>query len=175
MEEYLILRGGSRPEESDMHRAFNLAFKVMTMVSCTGENQPTDLFDTGSEPAEWRNGDSLSKFLESTFPIRDHPTLNEKDEAEVDIKSQLRAVHLQKMAGLKFCGTDSLRDHLRMNQETGTVELYHHTSVLKEILSMEGPDCIHSAPSGTASRLVSFSTCCNILEQCCQPQVSHLN
>lgn len=76
MEEYFSSLGeDSQPEESDMHRAFNLAFRVMTMVTCSGENQPADLFDTGSEPAEWRNGDSLVQFFQSAFPIRDHPTL----------------------------------------------------------------------------------------------------
>lgn len=153
MEEYVSLIGEDlQPEESDMHRAFNLAFKVVTMVTCSGENQPADLFDAGSEPAEWRDGDSLAQFFDSAFPVRDHPTLNEKDEAGVDIKAQLRAVQLQNIAGLKFRGTDNLRDHLRMNQETGIVELYHHTSVLKEHLYM-GSLVSHSpAVTGNTSR-----------------------
>lgn len=160
MEEYFSLRGdGSQPEESDMHRAFNLAFKIMTMVTCSGESQPADLFDGGSEPVEWRNEDSLAQFLESAFPIRDHPTLNEKDETEIDIKSQLKASQLQNIAGLKFRGTDNLGDHLRMNQETGVVELYHHTSVLKEHLYLG-----HSEENGLAvpdntSRSVLIPVC----------------
>lgn len=137
MEEYVSLLGeGSRPEESDLHRAFNLAFKVMTMVSISGENKSTDHSDATSEPTEWRNGDSLAQFFESAFPIRPHPTLNEKDETEIDIKSQLNVIQLQS-AGLKFRGTDNLRDHLRINQETGFVELYQHTSVLKQDVSVE--------------------------------------
>lgn len=139
-----------------MHRAFNLAFKVMTMVTCSGENYPTDLFDAGSEPAEWRDSVSLSQFFESAFPIRDHPTLNEKDEAGIDIKSQLKAVQLQNIAGLKFRGTDNLKDHLRMNQETGVVEFYHHTSVLKEYLNVKYPDPNYPSSAGHMYRSVSF-------------------
>lgn len=155
MEEYFSLLGeNSPPEESDMHRAFNLAFKVMTMVTCSGENHPADVFDAGSEPAEWRNSDSLSQFFESAFPIRDHPTLNEKDEAGIDIKSQLKAVQLQNIAGLKFRGTDNLRDHLRMNQETGVIDLYHHTSVLKEYLNMKGSDPNNSVSKGNISSAI---------------------
>lgn len=157
MEQYLATLGeNSQPEESDMHRAFNLAVKVMTMVTCSGENQPADLFSAGSAPVEWRNGDSLAQFFESAFPIRDHPTLNEKDEGGVDIKSQLKAVQLQSIAGLKFRGTDNLRDHLRMNQETGIVDLYHHTSVLKEHLNMRGPDGNLPATTGNTQRSVSW-------------------
>lgn len=126
----------SQPEESDKHRALNLALKVMTMVTSSGEHQPADFLVAESEPVEWCNNDSLSQFFESAFPIRDHPSLNEKDETGIDIKSQLRASQLQNIAGLKFRGTDNLRDHLRMNQETGIIELYHHTSVLKEYLNM---------------------------------------
>ncbi|KAG6368782.1 hypothetical protein INS49_002996 [Diaporthe citri] len=127
----------------------------MTMVTCSGENQPADLFDAESEPAEWRNSDSLSQFFESAFQIRDHPTLNEKEnEAGIDIKSQLRATQLQNVAGLKFRGTDNLKDHLRMNQETGVVELYHHTSVLKECLNMQGPDPNDPAPTGNISSII---------------------
>lgn len=155
MKEYVSLLGGnSQPEESDMHRAFNLAFKVMTMVTCSGENHPADVFDAGSEPAEWRNSLSLSHFVESAFPIRDHPNLNDKDEAGVDIKSQLRATQLQNIAGLKFRGTDNLKDHLRMNQETGVVELYHHTSVLKEHLSRKCHDSHDPASTGNIPRSV---------------------
>lgn len=165
MEEYFSLLGeASQPEESDMHRAFNLAFKVMTMVTCSGENQPADLFDAGSEPVEWRNSDSLSQFFESAFPIRDHPTLNEKDEAGIDIKSQLRATQLQNIAGLKFRGTDNLRDHLRMNQETGVVELYHHTSVLKEYLNMKCSDPNDPASTRDISRSVPFVNCATFFD-----------
>lgn len=142
----------SQPEESDMHRAFNLALRIMAMVTCSGENQPADLFDSGSEPLEWRNDNSLLQFFESTFPTRDHPTLNEKDGSEIDIRSQLKAIQLQRIAGLKFHGTDNLRDHLRMNQDTGVVELYHHTSVLKEYLNMQGPDLNSSALTVTTLR-----------------------
>lgn len=170
--EYFLTRGeDSRPDESDMHRAFNLAFKVMTMVTCSGESQPADLFDTGSEPVEWRNGASLSQFFESIFPIRDHPTLNDKDESGIDIKSQLKAVRLQSIAGLKFCGTDNLRDHLRLNHETGIVELYHHTSVLKEHLKMGGPKEGDMTKTEKLQRSVLLSSSDSLLEE--QPDLTY--
>ena len=87
-----------------------------------------------SEPAEWCNSGSLSQFFEATFLIRDHPMLNEKDEAGIDIKSQVKAIPPQNVAGVEFRGTDNLKDHLWMNQEARTVLLYHHNSTLKEYL-----------------------------------------
>lgn len=74
MEEYLSSLGDdSRPEESDIHRAFDLAFEVMTMVACSGENQPSDLFGDGSKPVKWRNRDSFTQLFESAFPYPPSP------------------------------------------------------------------------------------------------------
>ncbi|KAJ4387900.1 hypothetical protein N0V93_008503 [Gnomoniopsis smithogilvyi] len=130
-----------KPAESDIHRAFNLATRIITMVNCAGENQPADLLDDGSEPLEWRNSDSLQQFLASAFPLRDHPTLNEKGQRdEIGLKSQLKATNLRDVAGLTFRGTDNLKDHLRLTQDTGVVELYHHTSILKEHLGLGSPN-----------------------------------
>lgn len=162
-------REDSQPEESDIHRAFNLALRIMAMVTCSGENQPADLFDAGSEPLEWRDSESLLQFFESTFPTRDYPTLNEKDELEID-RSQLKAVQLQRIAGLKFHGTDNLRDHLRINQDTGVVELYHHTSVLKEYLNMKGPDLSNSALTAKTLRFVEFPKCLSVLDKTIYPE-----
>jgi len=48
------------------------------------------------------------------------------------MKATLTAKKLKKRANLKFKPTDDLRNHLKLNNKTREVELYHHTAFLKE-------------------------------------------
>jgi hypothetical protein len=114
---------------TDQHRAFNLAVRVMTMISCSVESQ-----SLGSETVVWRNDKSLQEFMASTFPMREHPSLSERDLTFSDVKRLLTAKRLKEIAGLKLQGTDDLRNHLHLDQKTGVLQIYHHTSVLKEHL-----------------------------------------
>ena len=133
--QYFSSRGDEHePPISDQHRAFNLAVRVSLMVNCCIDGQAGGLLESGAEPGVWRGDKSLAEFISASFPTRDHPTLNENDESSPDIKSELTAKKLRKVANLRFQGTDDLRNHLRLDQRTGVVEIYHHTSVLKEQL-----------------------------------------
>ena len=114
---------------TDQHRAFNLAVRVMTMINCSVESQ-----SLGSETVVWRNDKSLQEFMASTFPIREHPSLSARDLTFSDVKRLLTAKRLKEIAGLKLQGTDDLRNHLHLDQKTGILQIYHHTSVLKEHL-----------------------------------------
>ncbi|KAK2009126.1 hypothetical protein LZ32DRAFT_565398 [Colletotrichum eremochloae] len=145
-----------RPLDSDQHRAFNLAMRILTMTPCSSENQSVDMIESGSNPMEWRHNESVSQYLSAAFKMRDHPTLNEKDENGKDIKTQLTASNLQKIAGLTFVGTDNLRDHLRLNHASGVVEIFHHTTVLKEHLAamMEQKSPAPPSPGQISRQLV---------------------
>ncbi|RYP75566.1 hypothetical protein DL771_002266 [Monosporascus sp. 5C6A] len=92
----------NEPPLSDQHRAFNLAMRVMAMVNCCIESQAGGLLESGEEPSVWRSDKSLLEFISSRFPMRDHPSLNEKNESAPDIKARLTATKLKKVAGLKF-------------------------------------------------------------------------
>lgn len=143
---------GQLPSLDDQHRAFNLALRVLLMVSCCVENQSGGLLESGREPCVWRSDQSVADFTTSTFPFREHPSLDGGCESPIDIKSELSAIKLKRIAGLKIQGTTELRDHLRLDQKTGVLEIYHLTSVLREHLRssvLEGPSA-----AGSASRLV---------------------
>ncbi|KAK3984062.1 hypothetical protein QBC44DRAFT_389647 [Cladorrhinum sp. PSN332] len=49
-------------------------------------------------------------------------------------ESNLSTRKLVKVASLKLTGTNDLRNHLRLNAKSGVLEIYHHTSVLKQHL-----------------------------------------
>ncbi|CAG9995977.1 unnamed protein product [Clonostachys byssicola] len=132
------------PPSSDQHWAFNLAVQVMSMVKCSAENQPSGLLELGTQPIQWQYNESLAKFMSRAFPQKDTGNLHVYDGlGEIrDMKSALSAKRLIKHAGLRFQGTDDLRNHLRMDVKKGVVEIYHYTSVLREHL-MASQDTIN--------------------------------
>lgn len=65
-----------------------------------------------------------------------HTILNAKDHSprSQQIFSWLKVTRLRKVAGLRSCPTNDLHGHLRLDHRAGTVNIYHHTAVLKEHL-----------------------------------------
>jgi len=121
------------PDIRDQLRAFDLAIRVLTMVNCSLENPCSIPWKLGPEPIVWRSDYSLSKFMKSNFPTKDRSSLSEKD-GSLELKRKLAAKQLKKVLGLSFRGTDDLRNHLYLDSETRSVQIYHHTSFLKEHL-----------------------------------------
>lgn len=125
------------PPSSDQHWAFNLAMQVMSMVKCSAANQPPSLLELGTQAIQWHFDESLAEFISRAFPQKETGNLHIHDDSgEIrDIKWALTARRLKKVAGLRFQGTDDLRNHLRMDIKRGVVEIYHYTSVLREHLA----------------------------------------
>lgn len=143
-EQYFSRRSNGReaiPPVADQHRAFNLAARVMSMVTCSTENQPSVLLELGTQPASWHSSESFSDFMSAAFPQNNMGNLIVKDESGKmkDIKSIITARHLKKTSGLKFQRTDDLRHHLKLDERSGVVEIFHLTSVLKENLAASQP------------------------------------
>lgn len=128
-----------KPPTNDQHHSFNLAVRVMLMIECSVDGQTGGILEA---PNMWHLDQSIVDFVASSFPSRDHPTLNETGAGHPDIREALKATMLQEIAGLRFVATDDLRNHLRLDHTCGTVEIYHFTSVLKEQLRVlrEEPD-----------------------------------
>jgi hypothetical protein len=120
------------PSIDDQNRTFDLAVIIMTSVCCSIENG----FSSGTElcldPGIWRSDESLQEFLDSTFPKRGHSSLNMANGPLHGIRDQLTATKLAKVVCLRFRGTDDIKNHLNLDHQTGIVEIYHYTSVLKE-------------------------------------------
>ncbi|KAI8674390.1 hypothetical protein NCS55_00763000 [Fusarium keratoplasticum] len=125
------------PPPTDQHRAFNLAVRIMSTVKCSADNQPSGLLELGTQPIQWHSDKSLVEFMAKAFPQGDTGNLHVRDGSGKirDIKSTVTARRLEKDAGLRFRGTDDLRNHLKMDVKKGVVEVFHYTSVLKEHLT----------------------------------------
>src|ERR1700743_825554 len=126
--------GPDIPPVSDQNRAFDLAMKVLITVNCAVDNQSMNLMESGVVPLTWSNDESLSEFVARVFPSADYQLLNEKDQVMriPGIKALLTARRLKRIAGLRIEATNDLRDHLRVDQVTGILLVYHHTSFLRE-------------------------------------------
>jgi hypothetical protein len=124
------------PEE-DQDRAINLAVKIMVMINCSAQRQVSGLLEHGAFQKRWHNDATLTEFISDAFPETDHPVFNETEPGDGPrLKSALMAKKLKKVAGLKFKPTDDLRCHLKLDQKTGTVDIFHHTAFLKEQLRL---------------------------------------
>ncbi|KAK0382497.1 hypothetical protein CLIM01_00154 [Colletotrichum limetticola] len=121
-------QNGGKTVQKDENIAFNLAVGVILMISCSYERQPGRL-----GTSTWKDEQSVRELVSTMFPARERPDIVEAQRFS-PIKSTLTATKLKRVARLSFQGTDDLRNHLRLDPETGVVELYHHTAFLKECL-----------------------------------------
>ncbi|KAF2253935.1 hypothetical protein BU26DRAFT_419040, partial [Trematosphaeria pertusa] len=126
-------RGGV-PDAFDQHRAFNLAVSVLCMVNCTVSNLSFDVPSSENVPCPWREELPFSQFISEAFPTSDHPYFGTGESMAKSADIAIAAKCLQKWARLRFEATSDLRNHLRLDQRKGVVQIFHHTSVLKENL-----------------------------------------
>lgn len=123
------------PSSADRERAINLAVKVLAMVNCSAQRRSSGLLEHGLSQTPWRSDITFSQFIVDTFPMTDHPSLNDNDlEDSMDLKTALMAKKLKKRIGLKLQPTDDLRKHLKLDRKSRVLEIYHHTGFLKEHL-----------------------------------------
>ncbi|CAI0645159.1 unnamed protein product [Colletotrichum noveboracense] len=134
VEEYFNSRNEMvQVNEEDKQRAFNMAVRILLIISCCADNHSGSLLGD-TEPSVWHRDESLNNFVSATFPKRDHPSQNEDNISLLSLRQTIRATKLKKIARISFRGTNDIRNHLKLDQTNGVVELYHHTAALKECL-----------------------------------------
>ncbi|KAJ4193158.1 hypothetical protein NW767_010447 [Fusarium falciforme] len=101
------------PPPTNQHRAFNQAVRIMLMVKCSVDNQPSGLLELGTHPIQWHSDNSLAEFMAKVFLKADTGNLHVQDESGRirDLKSTITARRLKKIACLRFQGTNDLRNH----------------------------------------------------------------
>ena len=128
---------GQEAQASATEHAINLAVRVMLMVNCSAQRQPTGLLERGVYRLQWRSDITFAQFVTNAFPTTDHPSLNDDESrSSVGIRAALMARKLKKRAGLKLRPTDDLRSHLQLDRKSGFVDIFHHAGFLKEQLRL---------------------------------------
>ena len=131
------------PDVADQNRAFNLAFRIMTTITCSLEASSTEALEAGLQPIAWADEMSWTAFLSNVFPSTISEVSSRGTERNSEyhrIKDKVTARKLMKVARLKLLPTNELSHHLRLNQEQGTIEIYRHTAFLKESLMASKKD-----------------------------------
>ena len=124
--------------QAEHERAIDLAVRVMLMLRSADSRYSERVAEHGESQPPWRMNVSFSDFVASVLPITNHPRVEE-------IKQDVRATRLVKLAKLSLEGTDDLRNHLKIDRERGVVQIFHHTSFLKEQLRLT-----RSTPAATS-------------------------
>lgn len=124
------------PPLADQNRGINLAVRVMAMVNCSIASEDFGLVEMASDPIPWRQNLSFIQFMNEAFSKTEDPSLNEKNSFKIssEIKKAICAKRLKRVGNLQFRATDDLRNHLKLDAKQGVVDIYHHTSVMKEHL-----------------------------------------
>ena len=85
----------------------------------------------------WRSDVTFSDFMQSIFPLTDHPRLNNNDlKFQKEMKTAIMAKNLKKRLGLRFQATDDLRRHLTLDRKHWVLNISHKTAFLKEHLRL---------------------------------------
>jgi len=136
------------PTDQDKNRAFDLAVRILVMVNSSSDLKATNRLEAGEDSAVWSEDETFTKFMETSFPKstaiahnnpQNNPQRGQNNNATprlANIKALIRAKRLKRIANLKLEPTDDIKNHLHLNHENGTVEIYHHFSVLKEDLML---------------------------------------
>ncbi|CAF3617302.1 unnamed protein product [Fusarium graminearum] len=122
------------PMPADQNRALDLALRVMTMITCSLEAGSANTLEAGLQPAQWAQDMTWPQFISNVFPTNDYSGVEESAATFHQINDRVTARRLSKVARLSLVPTNELSNHLKLNQKDGTVEIFHHTSFLKEVL-----------------------------------------
>ncbi|KAK1994952.1 hypothetical protein LX36DRAFT_672807 [Colletotrichum falcatum] len=143
------------PEEA--HDSIDLAIRISLMMDYSPLYHSTDRLEKGVHRAQWTRGEPLSKFIEGIFASESHTVLSYPEHlGHSDFKSELRATKLKRELGIAIRPTSDIRNHLKLDRKTMTLEVFHYTGFIKEHLrrTKELPG---SASVGDALRLGSCS------------------
>lgn len=88
----------------------------------------------GRSSPEWTEDQSLDNLIDSCFPASEWgPRLSQWP-------FSLHAYNLERVGGFELIWTDHLADHLYLNEDLGTISVYHHVQVLRGLLQAKSPD-----------------------------------
>lgn len=97
-------------------------------------NVGSSAFFPGRSSLEWAEDQSLDDFINTCFPISEWgPRISQWP-------FSLNAYNLERVGGFELVWTDHLADHLYLNEDLGTINVYHHVQALRGLLNAKAPD-----------------------------------
>lgn len=125
LESHMLATQPLDTEPESVRNALYLAVRLWLMLN-VGPPHLT-IFQCRST-LDWVEDQSLFSMIAATFPqARTMPT-------SVRWQRSLNACSLTRVGGFEVVWTDHLADHLYLNEDLGTISLYHHAFVLQQYL-----------------------------------------
>ena len=143
--------------QPDLDNATTVVVKLLTMIDSSALHRSSDRLEKGSSRISWTDDVPFSKFLQDLFPTENHPVLSyPTNDLLLDMKSELKAIKLKKRLDISLRPTHDLRNHLRLDRKSNTLEIYHHIGFLKEQLRATKGHGDWSSPSASIKLWVFF-------------------
>jgi hypothetical protein len=115
--------------------AVRLAVHALVMLDCLSPGGFLGELESGDYSMPWSNTQSLQDSVSKGLPQSNHPLFTHADTAVTkDAARSIQASELSQRALVRFRATDYLSRHLLWNAKYRTIEIFHHTSFLKEYL-----------------------------------------
>lgn len=115
--------------------AVRLAVRCLLMVDCCGRTQTPNELESGHFKLEWLANEKIQEYALKQIVQGAHSFFANPDAKTIkEVLKGLRAGRLQKRGRLRFRATDKMNHHLWFDRDNRTVEVFHHTSFLKECL-----------------------------------------
>ncbi|KAH7092229.1 hypothetical protein FB567DRAFT_614095 [Paraphoma chrysanthemicola] len=133
---YHTSNADQRPTSADQNRAFNMAASLLFHVNCMHPHDNANIH-TGTDFALfWRDNVSARQFKDIAFPSRSH-TYFDSHHGSSHVRSKLAAlsaVQLKKRSGLRIRATSDISCHLLLDPVDRSVQVFHWTPILQEVL-----------------------------------------
>ncbi|KAK2022922.1 hypothetical protein LX32DRAFT_629100 [Colletotrichum zoysiae] len=138
------------PEAPD---SIDMAVRIAFMIDCSALDYSKDRLEKGVHRDQWKRGEPFSKFIENILVSEPHAVLSYPDHlSHSDFKSELKATKLKRELGIVIQPTADIRNHLKLDRKTMSLEVFHYTGFIKENLSRT-KELPSSASVGDALRL----------------------
>ena len=118
---------GLQCDKASMMNALDLAVSLWLMLGIGSDK--TRLYP-GRSSLVWAESESLDGFIQKYFAVEAPENRIKIERAFSSVPSSLNAHNLKFIGGFDIMWTDCLADHLILNDDLGTISLYHHASVL---------------------------------------------
>ncbi|KAK0738990.1 hypothetical protein B0T21DRAFT_382162 [Apiosordaria backusii] len=136
-EDPAVLSTGANVPRADQDQAIDLALAIMTMTTTclsvsVDHHTPHGHDDDDDDDDGYQHSVAASdpyEILNQKFPRRIHPSLQDSDRQSDIIKKGLQGHNLVRKGGLKLQTTYDLREHLRVDEDTGVVKIFCWSSV----------------------------------------------
>lgn len=114
-----------------------LAVRLWLMINVGSSDIYT--FAPGRSSPEWTEDQSLDTFIDACFPVSEYGGIRLSQWPYA-----LNVNNMERIGGFVIAWTDNLADHLYLNEDTGTIHIYHHVQVLRGLLNTSPQD--HALP-----------------------------